>query len=82
MTFFEFSEFNESWAKSKSSMVTRDIPYLTIDIILDVVIKNNFPLLSAGWYLFRVVSGNRYPPRDCNENSLYVTGTDNVPAVR
>ena len=36
-------------------MVTRDILYLTIDTFLDIVVKSNFPLLSVGWYLFRVV---------------------------
>ena len=49
-------------AKSKSSMVTRDILCLTIDTFLDIVVKTNFPLLSVGWHLFRVVSGNRYLP--------------------
>ena len=38
--------------KSKISMVTRDIVYLTIDTFLDTVVKSNFPLLSVGWYLF------------------------------
>ena len=41
--------------KSKSSMVTRDILYLTIDTFLDIVVKSNVPLLSVDWYLFRVV---------------------------
>ena len=66
---FEFSLNNYLWiqqiqwimTKSKSSMVTRDILYLTtIDTFLDVVVKKNFPLLSVGWYLFRVVRSNRY----------------------
>ena len=68
--------------KSESSMVTRDILYLMIDRFLDVVVKNNLPLLSVGWYLFRVVSGNKYPPRDGNENALYITSTGNVPVAR
>ena len=68
--------------KSKSSMVTRDILYLSIDTFLDVVVKKNFPLLSVGWYLVRVVSFNRYLPRGSNENALYITGTGNVFVAR
>ena len=48
-------------------MVTRDILYLIIDKFLDVIIKKKIPLLSVGWYLFRVVSGKRYLPRDSNK---------------
>ena len=36
-------------------------------------LQKNFPLLSVGWYLFRVVSGNRYLPTSSNENVLYIT---------
>ena len=32
---------------------------------------------SVGWYLFRVVSGNRYLPRDSNEITLCITSTGN-----
>ena len=56
--------------KSKSSVVTRDILYLTIDIFPDIVVKSNFPLVSVGWYLFTVVSGNRYLSRGSNENTF------------
>ena len=63
-------------------MVTRDILHLTIDTLLDVVVKKNFPLLSAGWYLFRVVSGNKYLLRGSNENMLCITSTDNVSVAR
>ena len=63
-------------------MVTKDILYLTIDTFLDIVVKSNFPLLSAGWYLFRVVSGNRYLPRESNENILCITSTGNVSVGR
>ena len=59
-------------------MVTRDILYLTIDTFLDIVVKSNFPLLFVGWYLFRVVSGNRCLPRGSNKNTLYITSTGNV----
>ena len=59
-------------------MVTRDILYLTIDTLLIIVVKKNFPLLSVGWYLFRMMSGNRYLPRGSNENTLYITNTGNV----
>ena len=64
-------------------MVT--ILYLTIDTFLDVVVKKNFPLmplLSIGWYLFRVVSGNRYLSRGSNENTLCITSTGNVYVTR
>ena len=63
-------------------MVIRDILYLTIDTFLDVVVKKNFTLLSIGWYLFRVVSGNRYLPRGSNENALYITSTGKVFVAR
>ena len=59
-------------------MVTRDILYLTIDTFFDIVVKSNLPILSVGWYLFRVVSGNRYLPRGSNENALCITTTCNV----
>ena len=68
--------------KSKTSMVTRDILHLTIDTFLDAVLKKNFPLLSVDWYLFRVVSGNRYLPRDSNENTLDITCTGNASVSR
>ena len=67
--------------KSKSSMVTRDILYLTIDTFLEVVVKKTFSLLFVGWYLF-IVIGNRYLPRGSNENKLCITGTGNVFVVR
>ena len=63
-------------------MVTRDILYLTIDTLLDVEVKKNFPLLYVGWYLFRVMSGIRYLPRGSNENALYITSTGNVSVAR
>ena len=61
MTFVEFIKFSESL--SKSSVVTRDSPYLTTDIFLHAVVKMKFPLLSLVWYLFNVVSGNRFLTR-------------------
>ena len=64
--------------KSKSSMVARDILYLIIVTFIDAVVKSNFPLLSVGWYLFRVVSDNRYLPRGSNESALCITSTANV----
>ena len=64
--------------KSKKSMIAGYILHLTIDTSLDVVVKNDIPLLSAGWYLFRVVSGNRYIPRGSNENALCITSISNV----
>ena len=68
--------------KSKSSMVARDILHLTINTFLDVVVKTNFPLLSVGQYLFRVVIGNRYLPRDSNENTLCITSAGIVFVAR
>ena len=68
--------------KSNSSMVTGDVLHLTIDTFLDEVVKKNFPLLSVGWYLFRVVSGNRYLSRGSNKNVLCITSTGNVFAAR
>ena len=59
-------------------MVTRHITRLTIVIFLDVVVKNNFSPLPADWYLSRVVTANRYLPRDSNENTLFITSTGNV----
>ena len=44
--------------------------------------KKNFPLLSVVWYLFRVMSGNKYLPQDSNENALCITSTDNVYVAR
>ena len=63
-------------------MVTRDILNLTIDTFLDIVLKSNFPGLSVGWYLLRVVSGNRYLPRSSNKNELFITSTGNVFVAR
>ena len=57
--------------KSKISMVTIDIVYLTIDAFLDVVVKNHFSLLFVGQYLFRVVIGKRYLPRSSNKGIIY-----------
>ena len=63
-------------------MVTGYNLHLTIDTFLDVVLKNEFPLLSVSWYLFRVLSGNRYLPRGSNENALYINSTSNVYVAR
>ena len=63
-------------------MVTKDILYLTIDTLLEVVVKRNFSLLSVGRYLLRVVSGKRYLPRGSNEDALYITKTGNVFVAR
>ena len=63
-------------------MATRGIPYLTIDMFLDVVVKKKFLLLSLGWYLLCVVSGNRYLFSDSCKNTLSGTITGNVPVAR
>ena len=59
-------------------MITRDIPYLTTDTFLDVVVKTIFPLLSLGWCLFTVVSHNRYLTRGSNGNVHSITTNGNV----
>ena len=56
-------------------MATRDILQVTF---LDVVVKKKFPLLPVDWYLFEVVTGNRYLPRGSNENALFITSTGNA----
>ena len=63
-------------------MVTAHILRLTIVTFLDIVVKNNFSLLTVGWYLLRVLTGNRYLPRGSNENTLCITSTCNVPIGR
>ena len=63
-------------------MVTRDILHLSKVTFLDVVVKKNFPLLSVGWYLLRVVIGNGYLPRGSIENTLCITSTGNVYVAR
>ena len=63
-------------------MVTGELLYPTLNTFLDVVERKNSPLISVGWYLFRVVSGNRYLPRSSNENALYITSTGNVFVTR
>ena len=68
--------------KSNTSMATRNILHLTIVTFLDVVVKKNFLLLSVGWYLFRVVSANRYLPQGSSENTLCITTTGNVFVAR
>ena len=47
-------------------------------MFLDVVVKKKFLLLSLGWYLLCVVSGNRYLFSDSCENTLSGTITGNV----
>ena len=68
--------------KSMTSMVTRDILHLTIVTFLDLVVKKNFPLIPVDWFLFQVVTGNRYLPRGSNENALFIISTGNVSVSR
>ena len=63
-------------------MVTRESPYLTTDIFLHTAVKNKFPQLSLVWYLFNVVSGNRYQIRGRYENPLSITATGDVVVAR
>ena len=63
-------------------MVTRNTPYLTTDIFLDVVVKKKFLLLSPVRYLFKVVSGNRHLTKGNNGNMLNITITGNVSVAR
>ena len=46
------------------------------------VVKSNFPLLFVGWYLFIVVSGNRYLPRGSNKKTFCITSIGNVSIAR
>ena len=57
--------------KSKSSMVTRDSPYITTGVLLHTVVKKKFPSLSLVWYLFNVLSGNRHQTRGSRRSALY-----------
>ena len=59
-------------------MVTRDTQFLTIVTFLDVVVKNNCPLLPVDGHLFALATGNRYLPRGSNGNALRITTTGNV----
>ena len=71
--------------KSKTSIITRDILHLPIVTFLDAVVKKNFPLLPVDWYLFQVVTGNRYLPRGSNQNALFIISiisTGNVSVSR
>ena len=63
-------------------MVTKDILHLTIVTSLNVGIKKFFSLLPVDWYLFQVVTGNRYLPIGSNENILFITSTGNVSVSR
>ena len=66
MAFTKLIKFSQSKQNGKSSiMVTRDTPYLRIYLPRHRR-KNGFPLRSLGWYLFFVVSDNRYQPRGSN----------------
>ena len=47
-------------------------------MLLDVVVKNNFPLLSLGWFLFKVVIDSRYLLSWSNENAPYNTNPGNI----
>ena len=51
-------------------MATRE-RLLTIDALLDIVVKMKVPLLYLGWYLFSVEW--QYLPRGGNGNALYIT---------
>ena len=67
--------------KSKSSMVTRDTPYLTTDTLLDVIVKKIFQLPCLGWHLFTVVSHNEYLTRGSNGNTDFITTNGNISAA-
>ena len=62
-------------------MITRDTPYLTTETFPDVVVKKKFPLLSLGWYPFRVVSHNEYLTRGSYGNAHSITINGNVYAA-
>ena len=54
------------WHCTKSSVVTRDSPYLTADIFLHALVKKKCLLLSLVWYLFNQVSDKRHQARGSN----------------
>ena len=54
-------------------MITSETPYLMTDILLDVVVKKIFPLLSFGWYLFAVLSHNAYVTKGSNAHTHSIT---------
>ena len=68
--------------KNKIGMVTRNISHLVIVIFSDEVVKMNILLICLDRYLFRVVNGNRYLPRDSKENILSTTITGTVTMSR
>ena len=65
-------------AKFMTSAITRNILHLTIVTFLDVMVKINFPLLSAHWYVFRMETASRYLTRGSNENALYTIGWERL----
>ena len=56
-------------------MVTTHILYLTKTKFIDIVVRSNFPLISAGSYLLRVLSGNIYLPRGSNVINLCINSS-------
>ena len=73
MTFTEFSELR----LNLTAVWLPDTPYLTIDVFLDIIVKQKFPLLYLGWYLFCVVSGNICLPGCSYGNVLCITTSGN-----
>ena len=64
--------------KSKSSMVTRNTPYLTIYTFLDVVVKRYFHYCLLEWYLFTVLSHNGYVTRGSYGNAHSITPNSDI----
>ena len=70
--------------KSTGEIVTWDALCLVIDIFPDEAGKKQFFNTTSRWiYLFSVVHGNRYLPRDSKENvlSITITITGNVSVI-
>ena len=72
--FTEFIDFSEL----KQNPNPNPHPYPTIDMLLDVVVKKKFPILSLGWHLLCVMSGSGCLHRDSSENTLSDTTSGNV----
>ena len=78
MTYTEFSELKENPESS-----ARGAPCLTMDPLLDVIIKKKkYLLLYLYWDLFSVVSSNRYLPKGSNANVIGFTITGSLPSWR
>ena len=77
MTFTECAEFSESRQNSKVAWLP-DYSISNKRYIPRYSDKTAVPLLSLGWYLFTMVSYNRYLSRGSNGNAYSIIKKDNV----